>query len=190
VYVDDRGAPRTTVVETDSVRWSSQQVAFDDATRRADLETRLRNRVAELKAAAPHTALMVSWTLAGHGPLLTSLRHGALAGELLTSLRAEFGHDDPACWSVEMNVEAAAAPPETWYEEDTILGEYLRRVRHLEQHPAHELEVGRLLSERQHAGGVAGLVSLEDPAARRRALNHATWLGTELLRGDEAAATR
>ncbi|MCE9547978.1 MAG: hypothetical protein K8T25_21100 [Planctomycetia bacterium] len=189
IHVDDRGAPRTTFIETDSVRWSSQRILFDATTRRADLETRLHHRVAELRAASPHTALLVSWTLVGNGPLLSSLRHGPLAGELLGVLRAEFGHSEHPCWSVELTVEPAAAPPAEWYEEDTILGEFLRRVQHLETHEKHPLDMSRLLGDRQHAGSIAGLVNLDDPVARRRALSHATWLGAELLHGEETITT-
>jgi DNA repair exonuclease SbcCD nuclease subunit len=185
IHVDDRGAPRTSFVETDSVRWSSQRILFDESTRRTDVESRLRHRIAELRAASPHTVLLVSWTLVGSGPLLGSLRHGPLAAELLAALRSEFGHGQPACWSVELTVEPAASPPAEWHDEDTILGEFLRRVQHLQAHADEDIDLDRLLGERQHAGTIASLVRL-DEAGRRRALSHATWLGAELLRGDQS----
>ena len=124
---------------------------------------------------------LVTWTIAGTGPLMAALRHGGLAGELLESLRGRFGATVPVVWTAALVPEPATVLPPAWYEQETILGDYLRAVRQLQADTSEPIELEGVLSERHLAGTLAGEVSLADPATRQRVLAHAALLGVDLL---------
>jgi hypothetical protein len=108
------------------------------------------------------------------------LRRGSLAGELLGALRGEFGSGRPAAWSLSLEVEAAEALPSPWYEQETILGDFLRAVRQYQMNPADPLELESYLAESQLAGALAAAAA-PTGEARQRVLREAALLGADLL---------
>ena len=199
VQVDERGQARTSPVPTDALRWLSERVTVDEAMGRENLESLLRERMRAIIDASPGVDLLVSWTIAGDGPLMAQLRHGALASELLAGLRTEFGFASPAPatgekagffsrWSLSLDAEPVAALPAGTYEQETILGDFLRAVRQCEMNEAAPLELENYLAESHLAGSLAGAASL-DAAARRRVLSEAARLGADLLGGSEEMGT-
>ncbi|MCE9546530.1 MAG: metallophosphoesterase [Planctomycetia bacterium] len=187
VHVDDHHV-RPAFIETDTVRWRNEHLEFGPETRRSDLEEQLSGRLTVLRSTDPHAVWLVTWTLSGNGPLLGTLRHGGLDADLLAGLREEFGHGEVPCWSVEIVAEPSVAPAAQWQNEDTILGEFLRRVDQLDKQHTQPIELSRVLSEAQVAGSIASLVQLDDADNRRHVLHRVKHLGAELLRGEEAAA--
>ena len=73
--------------------------------------------------------------------------------------------------------------PSQWYREETILGDFLRAIRELDDNQSLNLE--SYFSEHRGAGVLAASVQLSDPAARSRVLREATMLGVDLLRNDD-----
>jgi hypothetical protein len=132
----------------------------------------------------PKMDLLISWTIGGNGPLLAELRRGALGPELLGRLRSEYGLASPAAWSVSLGTEPAASLPEAVYEQQTILGDFLRAVRQYEMNPAESLGIEAYLGEPHLAGSLAAAASVADEAARQRVLRDAALLGAHLL-GEE-----
>jgi DNA repair protein SbcD/Mre11 len=184
VEVDEQGTARTTPVATDAARWLHERVTLQPATTRAELESLLRERLRVLVETSPKIDLLVSWTIAGDGALRAQLRRENLTGEILASLRSEFGAARPAAWSVALEVEPTGVPA-AWYDQETILGDFLRAVRQLEMGPAESLELEAYLGESQQAGAVASVLSLGDKSARQRVLREAARLGADLLSGEE-----
>jgi hypothetical protein len=115
---------------------------------------------------------------------LRQLRRGALAEELLGKLRGDYGFGPPAAWSISLEVEASAVLPPEWYEQETIRGDFLRAVRHLQAAPDEPLELEPYLSEGQSAGPVRGLAAIDDRPVRERVLREAALLGADLLSGE------
>jgi hypothetical protein len=185
VQVDQQRQARTSLIPTDAMRWLSERVVVDEATSRADLETLLRERMHTLVEAAPKMVLLISWTIVGSGPLLSQLRRGNLAADLLGWLRAEYGSGPPAAWSLSLEVEWSAALPPEWYEQDTIRGDFLRTVRQFEISSAEPLGLEACVAEKHLAGTLASAVAVADKAARQRALREAALLGVDLLSGEE-----
>ena len=136
----------------------------------------------------PTTALLISWTVAGQGPLIAQLRRGNLAAELLQWLRSEYGHRSPAAWTVSLEVELSETLPPEWYEQETIRGDFLRAVRQLQMNPDEPLVLDSYLAETHLAGTLGGAVALVSKATRDRALREAATLGVDLLSGEEAHA--
>jgi hypothetical protein len=185
VHVDDQARIRLVPTATDVVRWHHERITINDAIGREPLERLLHARLQTLIAATPDRALMIRWTIAGAGPLLLHSRQSALAAELLAALRVEYGFQSPAAWTVSVDVEPPATLPQAWYEQQTLLGEFLRAVRSYEPPSADPPDLEPYLSERHLAGTLADRVTLAEPAVRASVLRQAALLGADLLRGDE-----
>ena len=188
VEVDQQYQTRTSLIPTDAARWMSERVLVDDATSAEDLEARLRERINAMLEAAPTAALLISWTIAGGGQLVGALRRGALAGELLERLRADYGYRSPPAWSVSIEVELSETLPPEWYEQETIRGDFLRTIRQLQMNPDEPLAVEQYLAEAHRAGTLAGAVALADKPGRDAVLREAAALGVDLLSGEEPHA--
>ena len=140
---------------------------------------RIHGLIAESK-----TDRLVTWTIGGSGPLLAELRRGKLRGELLEWLRIEHGLSSPIVWTVGIELEPQNALPASLYEQETILGDFLRALREFELDPQQPLNVESLLADGQAAGLFSQTVAIADPATRKRVLHEAALLAVELLGGD------
>ncbi len=76
------------------------------------------------------------------------------------------------------------ALPESLYEQETILGDFLRTVREFETDPQQPLPVESLLAEGQEAGLFSQAVAIADVTTRKRVLHEAALLAVELLGGE------
>jgi len=186
VQVDGQGQARTSLVPTDVMRWLGQRVVIDEAVTGDGLKTLLRERMQTLVETTPAVDLLVSWTVAGSGPLMGQLRRGTLAAELLGWLRREYGFGPPAAWSLSLDVELSASLPPEWYEQETIRGDFLRAVRQLQLSDAEPLDLESYVAEEHLAGSLGPAVTVADQATRQRVLREAAWLGVDLLSGEES----
>lgn len=185
VQIDEQGAVKTSSLATDVLRFVNERVAIDSGASRDDLESLLRERLTSLRDASPDRPLLISWTVNGTGPLAAALRRGQLAAELLGRLRADFGCAPPApAWSVSLESELPDDLPIEWYEQQTILGEYLRDLRHYEINPAVPLELGGYLGGKLGTA-LAEVAGLVEGRGRQRALREAALLGVDLLGVEE-----
>lgn len=186
VTVDAHQQARTTLVPCDWLRWHEERLLIEETTDRRSLENQLLDRLSALTEAAAGVQLLVSWSIAGSGVLLEELRRGTLAAELLDRLRAESGEGRQAAWSTSLAAEPPERLPADWYDQQTVLGDFLREVRRLEMNPDAPLDLQVYLGQSQAAGPIAELVAM-DPDRRVRALREAALLGVELLRGEGSA---
>ena len=172
---------RLVLGETDEIR-----VVTEESHDRDDLEAMLRQRITEIHQTLGETDVLISWTIAGTGPLLGRLRQGKLSGELLETLRAEYGYGPPAAWSVSLEAEPAAVLPLEWYEQQTIRGEFLRAVRHYQMNPDEPIDLESYLAEEHLAGSLGSTVAISSRATRDRVLLEAAMLGVDLLSPEES----
>jgi hypothetical protein len=185
VHVDPQNQARTSFVPADVLRWHGERVAIDEGTTRDGLEGLLRGRMQALIESTSSVELLISWTIAGSGPLWGPLRRGPLADELLRWLRSEYGAGSPTRWSVSLEAEPAAALPPEWYEQETIRGDFLRELRQYQMNPQQPLGLENYLGERQRAGTLGAAAAVADAEVRQRVLCEAALLGVDLLSGEE-----
>jgi DNA repair protein SbcD/Mre11 len=185
VQVDAERHVRTTFVAADVMRWHSERIAIDPAMSTKDLQSRLGDRLEALRQSNPGADLFVSWTIVGEGPLLTHLRRGNLAAGLLETLRSEHGFGSPAVWSVALTAEPAAVLPPQWYEQQTILGDFLRELRQYEADAEKPVALDAYLAEPQRSGPLAAAAAIPPGPERERILREAAMLGSDLLSGED-----
>lgn len=184
VEFDQQGGAKLTPVACDAIRWASERIGIEPGASREDLEATLHERMAALREATPDRPLMVSWTVVGSGALAKALRRGQVGSDLLGMLRADYGTAAPAAWSVSLEAEPPDDLPVEWYEQQTILGEYLRDLRHYEINPSEPIELEFYLG--RHAETPLGeAVALADGRSRQRVLREAALLGVDLLSPEE-----
>jgi DNA repair exonuclease SbcCD nuclease subunit len=188
VDVDDQGRARMTFIAANAVEWLRETLLVDPAMHREGLEAIFTQRIHSL-AAESKTDRLVTWTIGGSGPppasgYLAELRRGKLRGELLEWLRIEHGLSTPFIWTVGIELEPQNALPASLYEQETILGDFLRALRELELDPQQPLDLEPLLADGQAAGVFSQAVAIADGATRKRVLHEAALLAVELLGGD------
>ncbi len=156
----------------------SAAAAWDDVT---DV---LCQRVQEMRSQTPAIPLLVRWTLAAADVSVdtNTMRH--LAERALVWLRKQHGSQSEPCWPVSVEVDTHQQMLASAYEEDTLLGDYLRSVRQLQEDRQLSLlepwgEAELLHSELQW------IVDLSEATTRARVLREATALGSALLRGEK-----
>jgi hypothetical protein len=185
VQVDSERHVRTTLVPADVMRWQNERIVVDHSSTRKDLESRLHDRIDALKQANPGTDLFISWTIVGEGPLLAELRRGASGSGLLETLRSEHGFGSPAVWSVALAAEPLAAVPPQWYEQETILGDFLRELRQQQVDPGMPVTLEAYLAEPDRGGPLAAIASVAPGPERERILREVAMLGCDLLSGED-----
>ncbi len=185
VQVDEGQHARTSLVPADVMRWLDERVVVDEETTREDLESIVREQMHTLVETTGPVDLLVSWTIAGAGPLLSRVRGEGLADELLELLRAEYGSGPPAAWSLSMDVEFSESLSPEMYEQETICGDFLRAIRQFQMNPDETLDLEDYAGEKCPAGAPAAAIALPDPAVREYILREAALLGVDLLGGEE-----
>lgn len=187
VEIGADGKLRTRLAPTDVLRYRREEIQLGEPAGRQALEQLLVDRLRTISAAAPGIDQLISWTLGAAAPMPAQLHRGGWSGELLTRLRNEAGFASPAAWSVSLEVESPDAP-HAWYQQETLLGDYLRAIRDRlsdGDEAASALELEPYLGERQATGVLAVAARLDDRAMRQRVLRKAALLGADLLRGEE-----
>jgi len=178
-------------VITDRTRWLQERIDLPAGSSRRRLESLLAQRIGKLSETAAGRHLLLRWHITAGGAWGRSLRSDAGRESLLTWLREEFGRGSPAVWTAEIEVQQRDAVAEEWFEEDTLLGDYLRLVRTYQEDETLPLDIEAYLSESQQAGEAGELLAFEDGTARREALRQAALLGAQHLLGQgDGVATR
>lgn len=184
VQVDSQRRMRTTFAPCDVLRWQIERIMVDPATSTRQLESQIVNRIESLRQSNPGVELFVSWRVAGEGRLLTELRRGSLAQSLLETLRSEHGFGSPAVWSLDLTVEPPPVLPASWYDQQTILGDFLRELRRWHEDSDDPLVLEEYLAESQRAGPLAAAAVLAAGSRRDAIVHEATMLGYDLLSGE------
>jgi DNA repair protein SbcD/Mre11 len=174
----------------DLVRYSTQDIDADDVALGRDLRQLLAKRVARLQSEAAGRHVLVKWRV--HMDLENAAVVGPSAIEdLLGWLRREFGHGQPSCWSLDMEILPPKELPAKWKEEDTILGDFLRTAATHRKESAKRLNLKPIIDAETPASNIwHSALSSSAPAAT---LDKSTLLGVDLLRGhkvDLVASTR
>jgi DNA repair exonuclease SbcCD nuclease subunit len=182
VEVSGDDAIRLRFMPCDAVRWHHERVTIRPRMTAEDVDRVLADRMRDMRSQVP-LPMLVKWTFHAAEESMNSVSLRRVADEALERLQQS--GDDPTepCWSVGVDVDARPRIPQEWYDEDTLLGDYLRAIQELQDDPRAQVldpalcSHGDVLQVRPAAG-------LSDPDVRAIVLGQAAALGASLLRGE------
>lgn len=174
---------RLRFVPCDAVRWQHERVILSSGTSWEQLSGRLSDRVRELQSQSPTSSLLARWTLVPGDSSLGPQQLRPLVERARQWLSKPPQSEGAACWTVSIEVEVPDQVSAGMYEEDTLLGDYLRALRRLvDDESAIPTVAGLSTSD---GADLSWLASPTDPAMRARVVRDAAELGAGLLRGED-----
>lgn len=178
--VDANGKLRVQTVETDTVRWLPQKVSIHEAITEQEMQNVLSERALKIISDNSEQICLVRWNLAPTGDFNPSLRHRENVDKLLDWLRDEFGRGDSGIWSTQVAIDPPSNVPTSWYEEDTILGEYLRAIGRYQSDDSLNLSLHEYLPPIAENHELAGIARVSKDR-RSTTLQQAALVGIEYL---------
>jgi len=188
VHVEHGRKARTKFIATETVRWRNESLSLAADSNRNDLQRQLRSAMQRIASEAGGAAVLVAWQIHGCETLVRQLRRGELGRELSEWLRTEFGRAKPTVWTTALQTQTSETIADELYEEDTILGDFLRAIRDHEQEPSRTLNMAAFLPDLGKNRALASALQAVDRDERRTLLHEAARLGLDLLIGEDTLA--
>jgi DNA repair exonuclease SbcCD nuclease subunit len=159
VHVSADRTIRTQFAPTDAMRWHTERVAIEDEATLESVRKVLADRVKQLRAEADSRPLIVTWKLRGGAHLAGPAGRRDLAAEWQEWLRKDFflSGNKPTLWTQAVELDQPELPEE-WFEEESMLGDFLRNLRLLAADSPGELRLGQEIPEHQRGPALASLV--------------------------------
>ncbi|HMO12670.1 MAG TPA: DNA repair exonuclease [Pirellulaceae bacterium] len=177
--VDAEGRLRTHEVDVDSVRWITQSIKMSEQVKLDDLKNMLGDRCLQMRLEAPEQTCLVKWDISTTGDFNPDLRSTAWHDTIVGYLRNQYGQEG-GVWTDELNIAPPPNLPTSWYEEDTILGDYLRAVGRFQSDDSIKLGLHEYIPADIQDEYLVGLSQL-DSAERKRLLQRSALIGVEYL---------
>ncbi|MFK7766430.1 MAG: exonuclease SbcCD subunit D [Mariniblastus sp.] len=178
--VDSSGKLRVQNVESDRVRWMPQKVAISEQVQIDELKNELGERALKIMTDTTDQVVLCKWFLTTEGDFNPKIRKREWKSELLEWLRDEFGRSDRGLWSVVLNVDTPKNLPLEWYEEDTLLGEYMRAMGRYQSDESLKLNLHEYMPQTVNNKVTEGMGQVLDKK-REEILRKATLVGVEYL---------
>ncbi len=178
--VDSSGKLRVQMVECDRVRWVNQKVVIQENVQINELKNELGERALKIIADSTEQLVLCQWQFLTEGEFNPRLRGREWRDSLLKWLRDEFGRTDRSLWSSAVKIEPPQTLPLEWYEEDTILGEYLRATGRYQSDVSLKLNFHEHMPNTVENSLSQSFASLGE-GQRDEVLRRATLLGIEYL---------
>lgn len=185
VQVDRGRKTRLRSIHTDVIEFREESVEMGESAQRSELQRQLRSRMQAIASETTEGAALVRWNVQCSGNLAANLRTGGLDKELVDWLRTEFGRAKPAVWTTELSLGGGTELSEDLYDEDTILGDFLRAIREFEKDPSRKLDFSPFLKSKQAKAAVDTALQLSGHLPRSVLLQEVAEHGVDLLRGAE-----
>lgn len=193
VEVDGDHDAQLTATDCDVFRYITQTLDVEDLALGRDMRELMTKRIARLQTEHGSRHLIVRWRVE------LDLENASMVGpdaidEILAWLRREYGHGACSVWSTDIEVLSPKTYPSKWQEEDTILGDFLRTSQENRKTHGGQLNLKPLVESETPGTSTWMNVLVDDtPAVTGAALDRATLLGVDMLRGhkvDLLASTR
>jgi hypothetical protein len=172
---------RTQFTPTDAVRWHTERIAIEDSATLDGLRKLLADRAKQLVAEAEGRPLLVSWKLRGGANLAGPAGRRDLAAEWQAWLRKDhfLQGGKPALWTLGVELDQPDLP-DAWFDEESMLGDFLRNLRDEAAVPHSELSLAPLIPQHHRVPGLAALGEWT-AEEHRTVLYEAALTGAQLL---------
>jgi hypothetical protein len=182
VDVDADQTTRVHEVPCDVFRYCRVQIDAAEIAAVGGIRNLLGERIVRLQHDHGGRHLLIGWDISvSSGETLQGIGDAA---DLLQWLRREYGQGVPAAWTAELTIRPPNRYPQSWHDEDTILGDFLRAAEKHRKADAQKLNLFPFTEEQVDvAAGTANLLADVSATSRTEILDQATLMGVELLRG-------
>ena len=174
----EHGRVHLQTIETDVVRWREERIELAADADRRELIQAIRRRLDELQPDRAGLLTLIRWTVSCQGKLGRELENYNVCDSILASASEPQVKADLI--SVSIEPEHRRIPADR-YEEETILGDFLRKVQELQLDPARLIDLIGFLPESPVKHELASMVRLSTPSERQRIFERAISLGVDLL---------
>ncbi|WP_436714696.1 DNA repair exonuclease [Roseiconus lacunae] len=182
IDVDADHNVRVSEIQCDVFRYENVKLDSADVASVGTIQNLIGERIVRLQHDAGGRHLIIGWDI---GIDSTDLMGRVGDSEsLLDWIQREYGHGAPAAWSTRLRIRPPQKYPKSWYDEDTILGDYLRIVGDHRKGDAKTINLLPMTEEHPGLPTSTTTMLAEIPAPNKQeSLDQATLLGVELLRG-------
>lgn len=187
VDIDQEGIAHLQQVSTDLIRWRSEEIELPLGSTQVDLERDLVEKGSRMLDSTSARHWIVSWSVRCSTTLARRLRNPVLVDELIERMHRMLGRDDPSLWVLNIEPVDSFSPTESSFEEESILGEYLRTIREVQEDPD---EVHYLADTIHRAEAEPALAEIITGAIQEEELCEAAALGVRLLSGNNQENSR
>jgi DNA repair protein SbcD/Mre11 len=188
VHVAGDRTIRTQFTPTDAIRWHNEHLAIESDQSLEGLRKLLADRVKQLRAEAESRPLIVTWKLRGGSHLAGPAGRRELSGELQNWLRKEFflSSGKPVLWTLAVELEQPDLP-DTWFDEESMLGDFLRNLKDLAAKSASEVSLTPHVAQHHRLPALSQLTEWTEDEYRG-VLLEAALTGAQLLGASDREA--
>lgn len=167
----------------DSIRWHTEEIKLNENVGAEELGKILVRELEKLANEDADRTWLVTWLLTGPSSLGHQLRHGGLAKDLIRQLRSRFDSNSKRIWTVGIESSKSGNIEPSCYEEDTILGEYLRAIRGHQQGHGTPIDLTTSLMPKTLRNELRQLLSQAGESPKKCELQESALQGFDLLNG-------
>lgn len=178
-----RARPR--FAATDTVRWQEETLVAGAADSLENVEDQLVDRTKRLVAESDNRPQIVRWRIEGLDSWKVAASHAAWTDRMVSLLRDEFLRGKPSVLTTEVEIGEVASREASWFEEDTIRGDYLRSIRDALGSDENEIAIEAHLPDENVRAAWETDLRIDDRASRNAILASAATMGVELLSAEE-----
>ena len=167
------------------IQWHREPLHLAADATRKDLEQSLRNQMNALRSTRRDCLTLVTWAVSCNGPLANDLRNDKVCDTILSAIAQKDGERDGENDIVSVAIENEPHEiSDGRFEEETIMGDFLRTVREFESDPNRLIDLAEYLPDTSVRHEVVSALTIATPADRKRILRRVAALGVDLLSGD------
>lgn len=168
-------------IETSPIRWLHQKVTISEDVSDDSLKNIFSERAMIIANETPSRNTLVQWHILTTGELNLNLRRIERRKKIIDWLRAEFGSEtENWLWTTDVLIEPPDFLPQEWYEEDTILGEYLRAIENYQKEESLEVSLHNYLPSSTENGSFFD-IGVIAPQNRSEILRQTVMLGVDYM---------
>ena len=174
------------LVETDALRYRTERIDVTTDDDRESLLRKIKSRLQTIRHdVEAQKPLLVTWEIADDGALGKQLRNQNEADLFLQQVRSETQEAaSKNTWTIGLNSIRSSIPTHL-LDEDSIVGDFLRVVRELEDAGTSLHDVQDYLPNTPAAKKLAASLSNRTTTSRTQLLRDVTTMGIDLLSGDK-----
>ncbi len=180
VEVNEFGRVKVDLIKTSPLRWQTERLVIHSDMSEEQILSEMRSRLKNLKDVQNDVLLLVSWRVETQGSVIQELRYGNLGQSLLRDLRADFAKEEPVIYSIDIKPILPDTFESDLYDQQTILGDYLRMLHYYQENPDQKLDMTPYFPDEFRE-----FISVQAENAKRQSLHEEKKANGEALTGDD-----